>query len=99
MRKAAGIKDGLISDNPSHNEIMQAMMSERFRTGKYASGQVDEPENNQREMIIQTAFQLMQMSDQLDLMDRYSLMLAGQVGDQIKRSKRSGTAAAGGVVR
>ncbi len=99
MREEAGIPASLISDKPSENEIMQAMMSERFRTGKYASSQIDEPENNQREMITQTAFQLMQMSDQLDLMDRWSMMLAAQVGDEVRRDKKSGTAAMGATTR
>jgi hypothetical protein len=73
IRQEAGINAGLISDNPSRNEIMQVMTSERFRTGKYALQQIDEPENNQREMVIEQSFQVMQMADQLDLMDRYTL--------------------------
>lgn len=95
LRTAAGISPGMISDNPSYNEIMQAMMSERFRSGKYALSQIDDPENNQREMVIQHAFQLMQMSDQLDLMDRYALMLAAHAGAQIKEATPAGTAVEG----
>jgi len=99
IRLAAGIDPALISDNPSHNEIMQAMMSERFRSGKYVLEQIAEPENNAREMVIQQAFQLMQMSDQLDLMDRYALVLAAQAGAEVRRAKRQGTAAEGAPLR
>ncbi len=95
LRQKAGIPDALISDSPSHNEIMQAMTSERFRSGQYALQQIDEPENNQREMVVQQAFQIMEMSDQLDLMDRYSLLLASQVSDEIRRSSQEGSAAEG----
>jgi len=95
LRQAAGLPDSMISNNPSHNEIMQVMMSERFRSGTYSIEQIDEPENNQREMVIQQAFQLMQLSDQLDLMDRYSLLLAAQASAEIKGSKHFGSAMAG----
>jgi len=98
LREAAGVPSPpatVISSNPSHNEIMQALMVERFRSGQYALGQIDEPENNQREMVIQQALHVMQMNDQLDLMDRYSLLLAAQVGDEIRAAKFLGTAASG----
>lgn len=98
LREAAGVPPppaAVISPNPSHNEIMQALMVERFRSGQYALGQIDEPENNQREMVIQQALHVMQMNDQLDLMDRYSLLLAAQVGDEIRAAKGLGTASAG----
>lgn len=99
LRAAAGIAPGMISDNPSHHEIMHAMMNERFRSGKYEISQIDELENNEREMIIQHAFQLMQMSDQLDLMDRYALMLAAYAGAQIKTATPVGTAMEGTSLR
>jgi len=99
LREDAGIAPEMISDNPSPNEIMQVMMSERFRSSKNAAGQVDEPENNQREMVIQQAFQLMQMSDQLDLMDRYSLLLAAQAGAEVGKAKNLGSAASGATMK
>lgn len=99
LREEAGIDPTQISPNPSHNEIMQAMTSERFRSGKYAQKQIDEPENNKRELVVQQAFQLMQMSDQLDLMDRYSLLLAAQVGEEIRQGRQSGNADAGAPQR
>ena len=98
LREAAGVTPPpatVISPNPSHNEIMQALMVERFRSGQYALGQIDEPENNRREMVIQQALQVMQMNDQLDLMDRYSLLLAAQVGAEVKAAKFLGIASSG----
>ncbi len=88
MRQAAGVSNANISANPSHNEIMQVMMAERFRTGTYSVDQVDEPENNQREMVIQQAFQAMQMSDQIDLLDHYSLLVAADLSENVDISKQ-----------
>lgn len=87
IRDSAGVPGSLLSDNPSHNEIMEVMMSERFRTGKHSIEQVDEPENNEKEMVIQQAFEAMQLSDMLDLMDRYSMVLAAQTGAEIAETK------------
>ena len=87
MRTAAGLDPSYFSANPSHNEIMQVMMSERFRTGQYSIEQIDEPENNEREMVVQQAFQAMLLSDQLDLLDRYGLVLAAQASGEVRRAK------------
>jgi hypothetical protein len=99
LRKSTGLSNNVISSNPSHNEIMQVMMSERFRDGKYSLEQIDEPENNRREMVIQQAFQVMQMSDQLDLMDRYSLMLAAQAGEEVRKAKQTTSAQEGAPLK
>ncbi len=80
LRTAAGIPTDMLSDNPSQYEMMEVMMNERFRSGKYSVEQIDTPENNERELVIQSAFQVMQMHDHLDLLDRYALMLAAQTG-------------------
>lgn len=87
MREAAGVATTAISDNPSHNEIMQVMMAERFRTGNYSADQVDEPDNNAREMVVQQAFQAMQLSDELDLLDKFGLVLAADISDNVDASK------------
>ena len=55
MRKASGLDPTYFSANPSHNEIMEGMMSERFRTGQYSIEQIGESENNEREMVVQQA--------------------------------------------
>ncbi|TAL39712.1 MAG: hypothetical protein EPN97_01780 [Alphaproteobacteria bacterium] len=99
MRTAAGIDPSYFSPNPSHNEIMEVMMSERFRTGQYSIEQVDEPENNEREMVVQQAFQAMLLSDQLDLLDRYGLILAAQASGEIKAAKPFSPAADATVQR
>lgn len=91
MREAAGVNSSDISDNPSKNEIMEVMMSERFRTGTYSISQIDEPENNDREIVIQQAFQVMQLNDNLDLLDRFSLMLAADIGAEVQQARSFGT--------
>jgi hypothetical protein len=87
MENASGMAAGYFSANPSHNEIMNVMMSERFRTGTYSIDQVDEPENNEREMVVQQAFQAMLLSDELDLLDRYGLVLAAQASGEVAHAK------------
>lgn len=87
MRTASGMSASYFSENPSHNEIMEVMMSERFRSGQYSIEQIDEPENNAREMVVQQAFQAMLLSDQLDLLDRYGLILAAQTAESIRDTK------------
>lgn len=78
-------------DNPSRYEMLRALMTQQFRSGRYSLSQIDEPENNQRELVIDQALQLMQMSDQLDLMDHYSLLLAAQVSSGISGRGMLGT--------
>lgn len=87
IRSAAGFTPPADS-NPSHNEIMEAMMNDRFRSGKYSISQIDEPETNSKEMVIQQAFQAMQLSDQLDLLDRYAMIVAARAGDSTSESKK-----------
>ncbi len=99
IRAAAGVEASQISLNPSRNEVMQAMMVEKFRSGQFAQSQITEPENNQRELVTQEAYQLMQMSDQLDLLDHYALTLAAQTGAEIKAAKTRGTAIEGAPLR
>lgn len=89
VRQAAGLTPDMISSNPSHNEIMEAMMNERFRTGNYTVDQIDTPDNNDRELVIQNAFQVMQMHDQLDLLDRYGMMVASEVALEINEARQS----------
>lgn len=89
-------EDASTSPNPSRNEILRALMTQKYRNGQYALSQIDEPENNRREMVIQEALQLIQMSDQLDLLDHYSLLLAAQVSTQVQKDMGFETATAGG---
>jgi hypothetical protein len=83
----SGLDGSYLSDSPSHNEIMEVMMSERFRTGTYGTEQISDPEANGREAVIQQAFMAISMSDTLDLIDKYSLLLASELGDQTKLGK------------
>jgi hypothetical protein len=92
IRDSAGIDGSLTaggpggSYNPSHNEVLDVMTNERFKTGQYAVSQIDEPENNQAELVVQQAFQAMRTNDLIELMDRYSLLLAAQVGPEVTKS-------------
>ncbi len=99
LRESAGLPYSEISTNPSYNEIMHTMTTERFRTGIYSYQQIDEPENNKRELVIQQAFHLMQLNDQLDLLDRQALILAAQIGDSIKKAKPLSSGAKGGGMK
>jgi hypothetical protein len=82
IRSEAGLTSDMLSEKPSYNEIMKVMMVERFRSGKLSTQQIDEPENNNRELVVQQAFQAMQWNDQLDLLDKYALIVAAQVGTE-----------------
>jgi hypothetical protein len=71
----------------SKNEAMEALVNEKPRDGKFATGQIDEPQNNAREGAVQAGIRTRQLSDMLDLVDRYSLIVAGQVGNEIKQDR------------
>lgn len=88
IRDSAGIPPDLLSENPSYHEIMEAMLTERFRTGRYSVEQIDTPANADRDLAVQNAFQVMQMNDQLELLDRYSLMLAAEMGLEAREQRR-----------
>ncbi len=90
LRKASGIETSEIATNPSYNELMHTMTTERFRSGQYAIKQMDEPENAKRELVIQQAFQVMLLNDQIELLDRQALILAAQISDNIKEAKMHG---------
>ncbi len=89
IRDTAGIPPDLLSNNPSYHEIMDAMLVERYRSGQYTLDQADTPANAERDVTVQNAFQVMQMHDYLELLDRYALMLAAQTGIEV-RNTRSG---------
>ena len=72
------------SANPSAYALMMSKTNNRYRSGKYTVGQIDEPENNAREAAIQAGIRTRQLSDMLDLMDRYALVVAGQVANQVR---------------
>lgn len=91
LRAAAGIDPSMISANPSYHEVMQAMMVDRFRSGKYQLEMVDEPENVGRQLVVERGLHVMQLSDQLDLMDYFGLMLASQVGHEVIANQQGGS--------
>ncbi len=95
IRDSAGIPPDLMSENPSYNEMMEAMLNERYRTGQYSIEQIDTPANANRELTVQNAFQVMQMHDHLELMDRYALMLAAEVGLEAQELRGTGTVSRG----
>lgn len=76
---------------PSKNEVMNVLAVERSATGDFAARQVDEPANNAREAVVQEGVRLRQLNDMLDLVDRYSLIVAGQVGYRINQERPTDT--------
>ena len=99
IREAAGINTSQIANNPSYNEVMHVLINERPRSGMYALEQISEPEVNKRELVIQQAVQLMQLNDQIDLLDRLSLILAAQVGAEVIKAKQPSSAVEGGALQ
>lgn len=93
IRNAAGVSPQMVSANPSYHEIMQAVMVDRYRNGNYSIEQIDEADNNLREMVIQKAFMAMQMNDTIELLDRYSMILAARAGDNIVQTNPPGNRA------
>lgn len=77
-------EDVTTSPNPSRDEILRALMTQRFQSGMYALSQINEPENDQREMVVDQALQVIQLSDDLDIMDHEMLLLASQVGNEVE---------------
>ncbi len=90
LRGAAGMSADMLSDNPSHNEILEVMASERFRTGQYSIEQVDAPANNEREIAVQNATEVMLNKDRNDLVDLLSLMVAVEMGIEANDMRRGG---------
>ncbi|MDE2335997.1 MAG: hypothetical protein KGL10_01675 [Alphaproteobacteria bacterium] len=88
-------EDVTTADNPSRDEILRALMTQRFRSGMYAVGQINEPENSQREMVVDDALQVIQMSDDLDIMDHEMLLLASQVSNEVESQYDFGNASEG----
>jgi hypothetical protein len=68
------------SESPSKNEVMEVLTVEKNRTPMFGVKQIDEPNNNRREAVIQAGIRTRQLSDILDLTDRMSLIVASQVG-------------------
>ncbi len=88
LRRAAGVDSTQLSSNPSYEEVMQVMMSERFHTGSLSVDQVDDPNNNAREMVIQQAMQAMELNDMLNRIDKYSTFLAAQTGNDVVKTRK-----------
>lgn len=87
IRDAAGIPVNRISDNPSYHEVMQAMVTERLRSGHQATVAAAEPESLARQLVVENGLRVLQKNDLLDLMDRFALMVAGQTGYDISVNK------------
>lgn len=88
IRQEAGIPLTDISDNPSYYEVMQAMVAERYRTGKANVENIDTAENVTKELVVNQALTAMLLNDQIDLMDRYAFVLAGKAATEIDARAR-----------
>lgn len=93
LREKAGIPlSNIDSDKASYKEIMNAMSTEKFMTGKYNLGMIDctrgatqsDPsECIKRESLILSVFYLMQLRDYYELMERAVLTLAVQTSIEL----------------
>ena len=82
VRKAAGVDLEDISENPSLNEVVNALAAERFWTGVYNIQNNKGPAQVDHEKLSVQATELMQLSDYMDILDNISLILAAQVANE-----------------
>jgi hypothetical protein len=84
LRTEAKINATNIAPNPSYYEIMRAMTSDRYRTGRFGIEAIEDPENTARSLVAQQAITAMMLNDQMDLMDRYAVVIGAQLASQIE---------------
>lgn len=82
LRLAAGVELEDISENPSLNEIVNALVAERFWTGTYNLSNVQGPAQVDHEKLTLQAVELMELGDYLDQLQNLSMMLAAQVANE-----------------
>ncbi|MBV1929138.1 MAG: hypothetical protein KUG81_06455, partial [Gammaproteobacteria bacterium] len=88
LRERTGIQAADISANPSYQEVVNAVISERFRTGVYHNDLISDPDVVKSELVTLQAWHVIQQHDHLDLMDRFAMLLAAQVANEV--NKRGG---------
>jgi hypothetical protein len=80
VREAAFVPPSRISpENPSYREVMKSMTIDRFNSGSYATTQIEEPLEVEREKLRLAVQYLMLLRDYNDLLERIALTLATQV--------------------
>ncbi len=82
LRKAAGVELSDISDNPSLNEVVNALATERFWTGVYNLQNNKGPAQLDHEKLSVQAAELMHLSDYMDILSNISLIAATQVANE-----------------
>ena len=91
LREKAGIPLSNINpEKTSYKEIMHAMSTEKFMSGKYNLDQIGSIENVKREGLILSIFYLMQLRDYYELLERGVLTLAVQTAIELG-AETSGT--------
>jgi hypothetical protein len=65
--------------------VIKTLSVDKGRCGKESLKAGDGPESGARELAIQEGNKLMQMSDMIDLMDRYSMLVAGQASLSVEK--------------
>ena len=83
LRQSAGVDLQNISDNPSYNEVVNALVEERFQSGVYNLGVVDNREAISRENVALQALEVLRINDRLKLLDMVSTMIASQAAQEI----------------
>lgn len=86
LRERSGVNVADISSNPSYEEVVNAVISERFRTGVYHNDLISDPAVVKSELVTLQAWHVIQQHDQLDLMDRFAMLLAAQVANEVNAS-------------
>jgi len=84
MRERSGSNVADIAANPSYEEVVNAIISERFRTGVYHNDLISDPAVVKSELVTLQAWHVIQQHDQLDLLDRFAMLLAAQVANEIR---------------
>jgi hypothetical protein len=83
LRQSVGVDITEISPNPSYNEVMNALTEERFQSGVYNLGNVDNPEAATREGVALQSLEVVRLNDRRELMNTIGMIIASQAAQDI----------------
>jgi hypothetical protein len=90
IRIKAGIDPSLISDNPSYNEIMQALTKERFFGPEYFVRMANNAAAIKQEQTAVSAYITIQMQDIYRLQEQINALLAARAALKVQSDKSPG---------
>lgn len=88
LRNSAGVDLVDMSENPSWNELVNALAEERFWSGVYNIDNITEPEATMREKITVQALEVLQLNDLLDQYRNISMLAASQAAHKTMTTGR-----------